>query len=235
MSSRPAQVFAIPELLENILIYLPMRDLLLAQSISRTFHTAIHNIPSLQEKLFFRARRVRAGDNDKIRDVNPMLHPDHAPWFNATLYVAHGPGQSVVSLKASEDNCLIRLEDRPDNSNKRLQSFLRKEASWRRMLPTQPPPKSVWLVQKALDAMDLVWMLPVPGPAELLRERDDKPIRMAQVYNTARLWSQHLDSCQELYPYHVDIYLVCCSDVERDKAQLATMTLTRMETRFVDS
>ena len=45
----------LPELLEQILLHLPQRDLLLAQRTSRAFHQTINSSPKLQRALFFAA------------------------------------------------------------------------------------------------------------------------------------------------------------------------------------
>lgn len=52
------RVFAIPELLENILLHLPERDLLLAQRVNRSFRDVTTASVHLQRKLFFTADLV---------------------------------------------------------------------------------------------------------------------------------------------------------------------------------
>ncbi|KAK4965373.1 hypothetical protein LTR42_012129 [Elasticomyces elasticus] len=47
------QVLDLPELLESILLILPMRDLLLAQRVSKTFQQVILSSPHIQRALFF--------------------------------------------------------------------------------------------------------------------------------------------------------------------------------------
>lgn len=49
-----AMVFDTPELLESILLQLPMLDLISAQRVDRTFQHAIKKSPSIQRALFFR-------------------------------------------------------------------------------------------------------------------------------------------------------------------------------------
>ncbi|KAK4611646.1 hypothetical protein CLAFUW4_12938 [Fulvia fulva] len=49
-----AQVFAIPELFEAILLQLPLPDLLLSQSVNITFRDTIKGSVRLQRALFFR-------------------------------------------------------------------------------------------------------------------------------------------------------------------------------------
>ena len=50
-----SRIFAIPELLENILLHLPERDLLLAQRVNRSFRDVITASVHLQRKLFLTA------------------------------------------------------------------------------------------------------------------------------------------------------------------------------------
>lgn len=53
MATKPREVFAIPELLETILLELPAKDLLLAQRVNTTFRDAINNSIKIQRALFF--------------------------------------------------------------------------------------------------------------------------------------------------------------------------------------
>lgn len=50
-----SRVFAIPELLEKILLYLPERDLLLTQRVNKAFRNVADSSLHLQRKLFLRA------------------------------------------------------------------------------------------------------------------------------------------------------------------------------------
>ncbi|KAF3939094.1 hypothetical protein ABW19_dt0210186 [Dactylella cylindrospora] len=58
------RVFAIPELLEQILLDLPMRTLLLSQRVNTTFHTVIKTSSKIQEALFFKALPNSHGEPD---------------------------------------------------------------------------------------------------------------------------------------------------------------------------
>ncbi|KAK5681768.1 hypothetical protein LTS10_006301 [Elasticomyces elasticus] len=62
------QVLDLPELLESILLGLPMRDLLLAQRVSKTFQQVIVSSPHIQRALFFAP--------GKAADVNLLLTQD---------------------------------------------------------------------------------------------------------------------------------------------------------------
>lgn len=52
--SAESRVFALPELLEAILLHLPLVDILLAQRVDRTFRDGIKASPALQKALFLR-------------------------------------------------------------------------------------------------------------------------------------------------------------------------------------
>ena len=236
--SAAARVLAIPELLESILFYLPMRDLLLAQSVNHTFHSVISSTRSLQENLFFRPRLPTTRDGSAQRQINELLHPDVAPWFRAVLYVRKGSDGRVHPVRTSRNNCLIRLAPH-SGSNKDINAvvsdsytrFMRKDASWRRMLPTQPPPKSVWLVSKMPDILDFFGRRPRTDHDELLRASDGKPITMDKVYNTARLFCEKAPSA-EGYVCHVDILLTCGVTEGSEEVDDEYISLTRMETRL---
>ena len=47
------KVTAVPELLENIVLYLPLRHILLVQSISKKFWDVVRNSPRINRALFF--------------------------------------------------------------------------------------------------------------------------------------------------------------------------------------
>ena len=56
------QIFAVPELLENILLSLPERDLLLVQRVNQVFRNVIKTSPGIQRKLFYTADLLTYGD-----------------------------------------------------------------------------------------------------------------------------------------------------------------------------
>ena len=53
-----SSVFAIPELLENVLVHVPEHDLLLVQRVNTFFRDIITTSSHLQRKLFFKADTV---------------------------------------------------------------------------------------------------------------------------------------------------------------------------------
>ncbi|KAI7349905.1 hypothetical protein KC354_g13030 [Hortaea werneckii] len=123
-----------PELLEAILYQLPLRDLVRAQSVCRQWQTVINHSKKLQRALYFEpvvwdlvalckeagggrsySNWVRAGSNGRCVTVyeSPILSP---------LIKSLLPVTRTKSLLAQLPGC-----------------WQRREASWRRMLVTQPP------------------------------------------------------------------------------------------------
>ncbi|KAI6793837.1 hypothetical protein KC360_g5955 [Hortaea werneckii] len=128
------RALGIPELLEAMLYHLPFQDLLRAQSVCKRWRMVIDHSKKLQRALYFEpvlrgpvtlcedpGRRigyshwVRAESGERCRDVyeNPIL----SPLIQSLLHVTR-----TKSLLAQLPEC-----------------WQRREASWRRMLATQPP------------------------------------------------------------------------------------------------
>ncbi|KAK4959817.1 hypothetical protein LTR10_002705 [Elasticomyces elasticus] len=72
MSNRE-QVLALPELLENILLQLPTRDILFAQKVCKEWQEAIVASPKIQEALFFRQERATNGPSVKDATAGTKL------------------------------------------------------------------------------------------------------------------------------------------------------------------
>ena len=122
------KVLTTPELLQSILIQLPVRDLLLIQRVSRTFKSLIESSPAIQRALFFRATPSTSSDP---RERNPLLAEVFAPWFK----------EPKDSFDLTERSRVLSL-DWNSNDEKRT-AYKRAGASWRRMLVAQPPFKKL--------------------------------------------------------------------------------------------
>ncbi|KAF2797781.1 hypothetical protein K505DRAFT_322304 [Melanomma pulvis-pyrius CBS 109.77] len=129
MLSACTRVFHTPELLEAVLAQLPRKDLLFAQRVSRHFQSSVKSSPSLQQALFFRAAPLK---DPKAWIINPFLRKTFLPWF--------------AFSRTSQDIETIELLDWTLDDKKR-QAFLYKDASWRKMLVLQPPPKKLSIVE----------------------------------------------------------------------------------------
>lgn len=123
------EMWDVPEVLENILVRLPMKDLLLDQRVCTQWRDLIQAAPRLQEALFFKPISTRhVGQNGKIsRERNSLLEAAFPGWFVKPLRQWGQAHFADVSWATSAARLAI----------------LRRDASWRRMLTAQPP-LAIW-------------------------------------------------------------------------------------------
>ncbi|TVY59440.1 hypothetical protein LSUE1_G007756, partial [Lachnellula suecica] len=125
--------FSTPEMLESVLLQLPIRDLLVnAQPVSRAWHAAVAASPALQQRLFFQP--CRADERSQEPEFNPLLQQKFPRWFKnyrgiKTRNTFHR-GEPFEDLEWNKDS-------------KSQNAYARQEASWRRMLPVQPPAQTL--------------------------------------------------------------------------------------------
>lgn len=118
-------VLATPEILEMILLQTDMRTLLTsAQRVCRAWLHLITKSPSIQKALFFTPMKDSDRGSDTKR-INPLLADAFAPIFP--------PKDGSEKHKFDFSN----LNWTKDPSS--MARFVRKDASWRRMLVQQPP------------------------------------------------------------------------------------------------
>lgn len=139
MQHAASRTFSIAELLEAILAQLPPKDLLLLQRVSKDWKAAVAS-KEVQEKLFFRPissqilDRSSYGDG-KWRDietqeeVQPKWNPLLEPLYDQLFLRVHTP----------------QIEDLPTSA------WQRPEASWRKMLRSQPPSRGVVTIRSNED------------------------------------------------------------------------------------
>ncbi|KAK7044335.1 putative MFS transporter [Favolaschia claudopus] len=130
MSTPQDTVISLPELLELVLSHLPMRELLCDASLVSKTWQATTQTPSLQRILFFEP------DPSADPALNPLLAQIFPPFFARLKKMKeprphHWPGRtaSIMGMPWAKN---------PD-------AFRRAGASWRRMLITQPPVRSLSL------------------------------------------------------------------------------------------
>ena len=143
-------VFLTTELLENILGFLPMRDLLLAQRVCRKWRDVITENTRLQQNLFLEAERPtvawkwsNAGREYRL-DRLPEL-PESEPryedkvTFTATLneMLLDGGDQFESSTAECGIGEIFHLRD--------MACWRHKPGSWRRMFVTQPPATTIFM------------------------------------------------------------------------------------------
>ncbi|KXT01757.1 hypothetical protein AC578_2784 [Pseudocercospora eumusae] len=127
------------ELLEEILSHLPMKDLLFAQRISRTWQNCIKNSKRLQQGLFFRAPGAQP-TVDLVGELFNRTDPEGSdPCKDSFLQsaVINPLLRKALSPKQMAHHLL-----RSDRSLSSETAFARPEASWRNMLWTYPELKS---------------------------------------------------------------------------------------------
>ncbi|KAF7377265.1 F-box domain protein [Mycena sanguinolenta] len=128
MSSAQLAVIFSPELLELTLTHLPMRDLLVTAPLVSKMWQALTLTPTLQRLLFFQP------DTSSDQAENPLLVEMFPPFF-----APGGPNRwSWPNSKAIES---MPWSKSPD-------AFKRPDASWRRMLVTQPPARRLVITER---------------------------------------------------------------------------------------
>lgn len=122
----------VPELLENILLELPIKSLLVVQRVSKTFHATITGSPRLQQALFFKPLPVKPLKPETGVHVAQWLDsPDDQMYHNFFANPFYDKFRKI-DVKTTDD-C----------SQPNAPAFNRPQASWRRMLVCQPPITSV--------------------------------------------------------------------------------------------
>lgn len=121
------KVFAIPELFENILLHLDQGALITkALRTCRHWNDFITHSSALQQHLFFEPR-----DNQSPRILNPILTGLFPDWFPSDKEQDHPIGASFNERQLGK--WLPRLW------HGRMEAMSYEHASWRIMLPCQPP------------------------------------------------------------------------------------------------
>ncbi|KAJ7441977.1 hypothetical protein FB451DRAFT_1298034 [Mycena latifolia] len=129
MSTARDTVMSTSELLERILAQLPLRYLLVAAPlVCKAWQAIITLSPTLQRALFFQPDPSPRSDSEPVR--NPLLVEMFPPFFA-------GAGKNRWSWSGQASTIMaMPWSKAPD-------AFKRKEASWRRMLVTQPPAQTM--------------------------------------------------------------------------------------------
>ncbi|KAF2809290.1 uncharacterized protein BDZ99DRAFT_26108 [Mytilinidion resinicola] len=159
MAIATQRVFEIPELLELILLPLSFHSLLSAQLISRCFWLTIRSSPTLQRTLYFRAEPKTASG---AWAANQVLVERFRPWFT----------DPSINKHVSSRYKFVHLSWL--GFAHRREPLLRKGASWRHMLPMQPPPTKLTILRSHFSRFsDPQYVLPGEKPrwrAEIERE-----------------------------------------------------------------
>lgn len=153
-SIKAADVFAIPELLENILYHLDMRTLLLAQRVGQEFAAQIQTSPKLQRALFFRPEEPGTTPTYEENDGN-LVHGQLSPCgYHSRVRGAFKIQQVQLNpllldafpwLATNPDVGLTQYDFSDTPWADATDAFRRHNASWRRMLLSQPPATSLFI------------------------------------------------------------------------------------------
>ncbi|KAK0100832.1 hypothetical protein ONS95_007279 [Cadophora gregata] len=120
------KVLALPELTAAIVIQLPINDILInAQRVSSKWKAAVDSLP-VQQVLFF---APLPSDRGLKPQFNPLLAEKFPAWFK--------PTERKGSHRGSRGWKFEELEW--GSTKEKCAAYVRKDASWRRMLPVQPP------------------------------------------------------------------------------------------------
>lgn len=169
-------VMGVPKLAEMILLQVPVRDLLLAQRVDRTWRATIRTSPALQQALFLRPysdRRVflETGITPATcSSAHDCPKGRQAPAVNRfTPAQCQEPNQPTLAV-ANPFLRLLHLSDSlSDSSYTTISSaYARPEASWRNMLITQPPLEDAVMYCAGAGHFHLM----TPGAGDALRLSD---------------------------------------------------------------
>jgi len=172
------QVLETPELLEMIISYLPLEEILVSQRVSHMWHGVTTNSPPIQRMLFMRPDWIlKAASFNAWRPVN---RPGERPRNNRMLRHVLNGDYPTVTLKITNDNDGDRTTDDDDivendfgieiPRKKKLTSghwswdvnltypaskqpcadsaIMYEKASWRKMYICQPPCTALHLVRR---------------------------------------------------------------------------------------
>ena len=201
MSSAMDAVLSTGELLEAILLQLDMRTLLVcAPLVCQHWRSSISDSPALQSALFFSpAPRHGADTGGRIppKTQNPLLKDLFPAWFENTRAftprprpgvnpVHIFPATAMMGYKRFQELPLYRTSLRLDldrdprsvDASRDGNPFLRRGASWRRMLTSQPPCRDVAFSDKRGPGAS---MARSPKPPQF--RRCERGLRMGELYD----------------------------------------------------
>lgn len=142
------QALTLPEIVSSILHAMDMRTLIAAQRVCRMWANLIHDSRSLQQALFLHP--IHNTDHPRPRVYNPLL---------AEVFPSFFPQTGNISNEASDDSVedvnLTSIAFVKDPTKREM--YLRPEASWRRMLTTQPPIHTVGEFSYSTNPFSMCW------------------------------------------------------------------------------
>ena len=135
-ASATIKTFEITKLLEWILLYLPLRDILLAKRASRAFRDVIDGSFKIKQALFFQPLPgfIKLRDKTIEQEITPANRIIEMPWPPLAPDLCES---NPFEVHGSQFSLLKGLYPKPN-----LQKLAESDeiASWRRMLVMQPIP-----------------------------------------------------------------------------------------------
>ncbi|PVI03335.1 hypothetical protein DM02DRAFT_612254 [Periconia macrospinosa] len=131
-----ATLITIPyEILESILLYLPMKDLLLCQRVCQCFKQVVVSSKSIQRALFLKPSHSpqRFVEWEPMR-WNPLFEEKLASSFVIRILAINRTEEGLVKMIAQ-----VRLREDIFSNRSWSDILLRDDASWKSILITQPP------------------------------------------------------------------------------------------------
>lgn len=136
-----AKVFSLPELLGKILPFVEQSTLLHLQRVNRMFRDFISNSNECQRALFFLSTDGSGSDGVEVR-MNELLKAKFQPWWKDGVE-DRDPWRLGASWWDRHGIHLENLSALELTKPGRNDAYLRPEASWRKMLVSQPPVKHI--------------------------------------------------------------------------------------------
>ena len=72
MATSTDDAFAIPELLEHVLLHLPGKDLLCTQRVARRWPQMTKSSIHIQQELFYKTETTAAASKAQVPEINPL-------------------------------------------------------------------------------------------------------------------------------------------------------------------
>lgn len=124
------QALTLPEIVTSILHAMDMRTLIAAQRVCRMWAHLIHESRSLQQALFLLP--AHNADHSRPRVYNPLMAEVFPSFFPQPGNIFNEPSDDSIEKANLTSVAFVK-----DPTKREM--YLRPEASWRRMLTTQPP------------------------------------------------------------------------------------------------
>lgn len=138
-SISPPTLSSLPyEILEAILLNLPAQDLLLSQCLCRTFREMVTSSTRIQRALFLSPSHYSGKLSEwKLLRWNPFLETTLSRLLNVRVIGVHRGKEGVKMVAHVRFSKEYHADPDPIRNNSA--QLLRHEASWKKMLVTQPP------------------------------------------------------------------------------------------------